>query len=415
MSLAEGQQAIIVYNPYASGVITPNLEDQAPPPTAAQVLRRVSSTLDLAINAYTAAEIRQDRQIVDYRHGVHHVGGDIAGELSPLTYFPIFSAVHRDTPTASLTLGPSVLTSMACNASASTITFAGGNPVTAGLSVGDVIRFTGGSTAANMNRNFWIKSFGGSNNRILSVTPPPATQTADISFSLERPGKATAVPSSSFVSRKFGLEVYHEDLAVSRLFTESRFSKYAMALPATGLATFTATVMGRSMLALDSGSTPSAPYFTTPNAETDTEIVAAVNGQLLLEGTSIGVVTGVTMQCDLNGSVAEVVGQNFPAEVFLGRANVTGQVTAFLEDTTILDYFTEETELQILLHLDGDSSPNCPAIGILLPRIKLGTANVAITGEAGQIITSAFQALKYVGSAAGVPGTTIRIVDTEAV
>ena len=96
MPLAEGVQGTIVYKAYASGVIAATTEDLAPGSSDGQTLRRVSSTLNLAKNTYTSAAIRSDRQIADVRHGARHVQGDIAGELSPATYFDFFEAVLQN-------------------------------------------------------------------------------------------------------------------------------------------------------------------------------------------------------------------------------------------------------------------------------------------------------------------------------
>jgi hypothetical protein len=410
MSLAEGVQGTIVYKAYAAGAITANTEDNAPGTSGSQTLRRVSSTLNLAKATYTSAEIRADRQIVDYRHGARQVQGDIAGELSPATYFDFFEAVHRDTRSAGVTLTEADLTSVAASASGSTFTFAGGDPVSEGLRAGDVMRFSSMAVAANNDRNFTIVSFSGTSNRVVHVIPAPTDQTADTGFSLARPGYATEVPSSGHISRKFGIEIAHQDLDISRLFTECRLTKYALSLPATGLGTVTFSVMGRGMRTLSGGT---SPYFVSPATETTTGIVASVNGALLLNGVSVGVVTGVTLTMDMPAEAASVVGQNFGAEIFLGRNNLTGQITAYLEDTTFIDGFLDETEFELLLQLDTTSGEATPTITLYLPRIKLGGADVALTGEAGQVITANFQALKYVGSTPGKPTTTIRIVDTE--
>jgi hypothetical protein len=48
-----------------------------------------------------------------------------------------------------------------------------------------------------------------------------------------------------------------------------------------------------------------------------------------------------------------------------------------------------------------------------LPRVKLGGADLATTGEQGQMITIPYQALKYEGTAAGIPQTTMQIWDSE--
>jgi hypothetical protein len=415
VSLAEGVSARVAYKFYTSGAITTNALDDiatAPGATGGQILRRVSSTIALKKATYQSAEVRIDRQIADFRHGVGHVEGNISGELSPETYMDFFEAVHRDTKTASLTLLPATLTSVAFSHSSSTITFAAGNPVTAGLFVGDIINFTGlTTTPANNNVNFTIISFGGTTNETLTVTPAPTVGVADTTFTLTRPGAATIVPRTGHVSRKLAVEVYHEDLDIARLYQENRLGSYKITVPASGMITCEFGVLGRAATSLTSGA---APYFTAPALPPSAPVVASVNGVLLLNGVSVGVITAIDFTMNLNPSQADVVGQNFSAEIFLGRSNLSGQISAFLADTTLFDDFTNESSLQILLTLTSSSAANSPAITFFLPYVKLGSADLNLTGEAQQTISSSFQALLYQGTTPGVPITTVRILDTAA-
>jgi hypothetical protein len=412
MPLAEGVSARIAMKQYATGDITPNALDDpltAPGPTGGQALRRVSSTLALAKNTYQSAEIRTDRQIVDFRHGTQRVEGNIAGEISLATYMELFEAVHRDTRTPGSTVDQAVLTSIAASASASTLTFGGGDPVVAGLSVGKVIRVTGTGTA-NDGKNFTIVSFGGSSNRTVTVDPKPVDITTPVTtFTATAPGASTSPPSSNFVKRKFGFEVFHDDLNLARLYQECRVGSYRLALPATGMGTVEFTVMGRSQY-----NPPTGPYFTDPNPETGTSVLAAVNGSLYFGSEKIGVATSADLTMTLTPTAAEVIGQNYSAEIFLGRANMTGTVTAFLDSQDLINDFINETELSMLFTLNATSAPDSPAMSIYLPRLKFGTAAVNLTGEGGQSVSLNVQALKYVGNAPGVPHTTVVIHDTEA-
>ncbi len=166
---------------------------------------------------------------------------------------------------------------------------------------------------------------------------------------------------------------------------------------------------------METASAGSAPFFSSPAAATTTGLFTAVNGLLRLGGTTVGVVTGINLGVQLNPTAEPVVGQNYVPEIFLGRANVSGQLTAHLEDLTVINYFKAETEVEVLVYLTSTSAVNSPAMTIYLPRVKFGGADVATSGEGSQQITGPFQALKYETSVAtdGVENTTIRICDTE--
>jgi len=416
MSLGQGVDARVTYKGYATGAITSNSQPTSssdPAATGGQILRRTGCTLDLAKDTYQSNEIRADRQIGDYRHGVKRVQGSLTGELSCGTYFDLIEAAMRGTKASAVAKSEAELTSVAMDGTLSTITYGGGNPVTEGFRVGDVKRFTNLATAANNSTNFLILGFSGASNRVMSVYPAPTTMTADTAFNVTTVGKSIYVPSSSFVARKFGVEVYHQDLDLHRFFTECRVGGLKLGLPATGMTTIEIPMIGRDM---ETASGASSPFFTAPTAATTTGLLAAVNGLLRVGGSTVGVVTGLSIDMNLNPQADAVVGQNFVPEIFLGRANVTGQVQAFLEDFTMLNYFKNETEVEILAYLTASSDIAAQAMTIHLPRNKFGDADIGLQGEQGIPISMPFQSLKYETSTAtaGIEQTTIRICDTQA-
>ncbi|OFX06347.1 MAG: hypothetical protein A3E78_11660, partial [Alphaproteobacteria bacterium RIFCSPHIGHO2_12_FULL_63_12] len=381
-----------------------------PWPSGGQILRRVSSTLKLAKDTYQAAEIASHRQIADFRHGTKRVTGGISGEFSPGTYWELIEAVLRANDAAAVSGSESDFTSATFDASASTVVFAGGDAHTVGFRIGDIIQFTDLAETANNSTNFLVTSMSGSN-RTLGLSPAPTTAIADTAFSVTAVGRSAFMPDVSHVSRKFAFEHWFEDIDLARLFLECRMEGFNIQLPATGLATIDLTVMGRDMeIYQDSNS----PFFSAPAAATSTGIFAAVNGVLLVGGSQVGVVTGLNVQAALGASSQAVVGQNYVPEVHLGRLNVTGQMTALLEDATFLNYFKDETEVAILAYLTTTSAIDAPAASIYLPRVKFGDADVPLSGESGQIITLPFQALKYASAAAGIEATTVRFTDTQA-
>lgn len=415
MPIAENVSARVSFKAYATGAINANAEPNPatePGPSGARILRRTTADINLEKETYRSEEIRTDRQIVDFRHGAFRATGSLNGELSPATYFSLFEAVHRDTSSGPLTLGNTQFTDVTCDNANSRFVFGGGNPVTEGLRVGDIIRFTNLASTANNNRNFLITGFSGTNNRQVSVRPAPANDpTPDTSFTVTRPGRATLIPTSGHVSRRFAFEVYHEDLDLARLATECRLGSYRLNLPASGMATVGFTFLGRNVYIYTGAS---APFFTSPTDATTTGICAAVNGTFLVQNQPMGVVTGVELNVNISPAARPVIGQNFVPEIFLSTTEVSGTVTAFFENETMYDYFRNETEVALLLQMNATSEDNSPAVTIYLPRVKFGAANIPLEGNEGLVATMPFQALRYVGSVAGVPSSTIRIVDTEA-
>lgn len=414
MALGEGVSARIAYKEYATGVISANTQPVSatdPAATGGQILRRTSMSLNLGKDVYQSEEIVGHRQIVDFRHGTKRVQGSLNGELSPATYWPLIEAACRGTEAAAIAKTEADFTSVAADNATSKFTFAAGDPVAEGYRVGMPLRFTNLSESTNNTKNFVVTAFGGTSNREVTVTPAPTTMGADTAFNVTSVGKRVVPPSSSHVSRKFAIESYHQDLDFHRLFTECRVGGVNLALPASGMSTIEIPFMGRDM---ETGSAGSSPFFTSPGAATTTGLLAAVNGVVLAGGTSVGVITGGQININLNPTSEPVVGQNFVPEIFLGRFNCTGQLTAFLQDVTFIDYFKDETEVALLWYLTASSAAAAQAMTIHLPRNKFGDAQVGLEGEAGIPITLPFQSLYYNGASPGIDATTAAFCDTEA-
>jgi hypothetical protein len=415
MPLAEGVSARIAYKFYTSPVIVPGVPAVSatdPGPTGGQILRRVASTLAFTKDTYQSNEIRSDYQIADFRHGVHRVAGNISGELSPLTYQELFAASLRTDWTAPVSLSQVQLTSMAADGTASTLTFAAGDPVALGLHTGMGVKFTGLTTTGNNNTTFMITGFSGTSNRVVAVTPAPITHAAETTFAMSSTGSTISIPSTGFVRRKVAVEKYSSDVDIALLYTECRVGGFNLQMPATGMSTIEFNLTGRDMEIYE---TTAAPFFTAPAAVTTTNLLAAVNGTLRIGGQPIAVVTGMNIQNAITLTGDPTVGTNLVPEIFAGRNVITGQMTAFFFDSTLIKDFVNESEIDLLVYLTTASTPGAPAMSFYLPRVKLGGADVAMTGEQGQIITMPYQALKYQGVTPGVPQTTIQIWDSEVI
>src|SRR4029077_21277865 len=419
MPLAEGVSARKAYKFYTSPVIVPGVPAVSatdPGPSGGQILRRVASTLAFTKDTYQSNEIRSDYQIADFRHGVRRVAGNVSGELSPLTYQELFAASLRAHWVPAITASNTDFTGMTPNSTTSTLTFTTGDPVTKGFRVGMGIRFTGfTTTTANNNVTFIITGFGGTNHRTVSVTPAPTTGASETTYAMTSTGSSLIIPSTGKVRRKVAVEVYNSDVDIARLYCECRVGGFTINMPATGMSTVEVNFTGRDMEVYE---TTAAPFFTSPAAITTTNLLAAVNGTLRVNGITIAVVTAMSIVNTIALTGEPVVGSNLVPELFAGRNIVTGQMTAFFFDSTLINYFKNETEIDLLAYLTTASAPGSPAMIFYLPRVKLGGADVATTGEGGQMITMPYKALKYQASPAatsGIENTTLQIWDSEVI
>ena len=413
--LAEGVAARVSAKFYADADITPGvaaISSSALGASGAQVMRRVGSTLTLTKDTYQSNEVRTDRQVSDFRHGVKRAPGTLGGELSPGTYARLFEASMRGTFAGAVTASNTDFTSVTADNATSKFIFTAGTPITKGLRVGMALRFSGLGLPANNNKNFVIVGFGGTSGREVTVFPAPTTMTTQSAFTLTTVGRSLIIPSTGHVKRKIAVEHYHIDKAYAELFVEGRVGGFNVQLPASGMSTVDFELLCRDMETYSGGQ---APFFTSPTDVSTTGIMAAVNGMLRVGGDVVAVITGLNIQHQMDLSGDPVVGSNLLPDILAGRSIVSGQMTANFQDATLINAFRNESEIDILAYLTTTSAENTPAMTFYLPRVKLGGASKPLQGEGAQTITLPFQALKFEGAEAtvGKANTTLQIWDSE--
>ena len=381
-----------------------------PAASAAQLLRRVKSTVDLQKDTYASAEIRPDMQIADYRHGVRRIKGSLQGELSPKTYSDPLSAMLKRDFTVGVSTTAASLT-IAGSTGAWTVTRAAGSYLTDGFKIGDVIRLSVGAlNANNINKNLMITA--------LTATVATCTVLNASTMTAEGPiagctvavqGKKTWIPATGQTDVSYSMEHWFGDVSQSEVFSGVKFDKAAINLPPTGMATVNFDVIGQNIM------TAATRYFTSPTAVPGTGVVAAVNGVLIVNGIAQTVVTGLSLSIDPAFSGDAVVGANVVPNQFAGPVTITGQFTAYFTDNVLRDLFVNETESSLIVALTTDNTAAADVICFTLPRIKVGGQQKS-DGTGGIVQTFPFQALYNVNGGTGLATeqTTILIQDTAA-
>lgn len=382
----------------------------APGASGAQLLRRMTSNLALVKDAYQSNEIRSDFQRADFRHGTRRVEGDLNGELSAGTYKDLFAAVCRQAFQTAASTGAQ--TNITATVAAPQFVRGAGSFLTDGFKIGDVVRWTGWASPATANntRNFLITALTATQmTGVFLDGTAVAAKAAGDSVTGTVAGKKTWAPASGHTDDSFAIEHWHSDVSQSELFLGCKIQQMTFNLPATGMATLATRVMGKDITAAGSA------YYTSPTAETATGVMAAVNGALYVAGTKIAFVTGGALTINGNMSAEPVVGSNVYPDIFEGRIIVNGQLTAFFEDGTLRDNFINEDEISLILALTANNQAAADFISIVLPRLKLGSANKD-DGEKGLVQTLSFEALYNSSGGTGVSSekTTISIQDSQA-
>lgn len=360
------------------------------PATAAgtsQVIRRVASSLNTGRAAFASQEVRTDQQISDMRLGTYGVAGAIEGEASTQTYDDFIEAAMRGTWAAGVTVTAGVggYTNLAIPTS-STITTTGGNFLTTGFKAGDIITLTGASAnAANLSLRLRVVTVAATTLTVAGT--PLTTVTAQTSlFTITVVGKKL-VPSTT--KRSFSIEQSYGDLDVAELFTGCRIGGWGVRAQPNGMVAMSFGVEGRKGEMLSGAS---APYFTDSTAQTNTGILSAITGTLRLGGADQAVVTGFDMNLSNNLSATPVIGSVYVPDIFYGRMVVTGSISAYMEDASLINAFLNETENDLTVMLAGTASPT-DFININMQRIKLTAGQKQIGPEGGVIVNFPYQAL----------------------
>lgn len=378
--------------------------------SGAQLLRRVTSGLELQKNTFQSDEIRSDYQISDMRHGSKSVAGPINGELSPGTYADFVAAgLRRDFAAVSDLTGLSI--TIAASGSAWSLTRGSGSWLTDGVKVGDVGRFTAGSfDAANSSKNLYVAAVTATVLTVYTLNGSAMTAEGPIAAATwNTPGKKTYVPESSHTNDYFTIEEWHSDITVSKSFLDCKVNTIAVSMPPEGMATINFGFLGVNQ------DIAASQYFTSPTAATTSGVLAGANGLLIKDGATVGNITGISF--DINGgmSTESVVGSNVTPDVFAGRVQVSGQMTVLFEDDTFLQMFEDETEASISIALTDDNTAAAEFVTFTMPRIKAGGASQD-DGEKGIVQTVPFTALLDGTGGAGTDSdkTTISTQDSLA-
>lgn len=360
-----------------------------------QALRRTTSSLAINKETFTSNEVRPDLQIADMRHGMRSARGSIEGELSIQTYDALIEAVMGGTWATGGTVLPAQFATgvtIATSGTTSTLTFAGaGNLFTQGFKLGDIVRATGLTTPANNNKNLRIV---GLTSTVMTVTPAiSATAQQAAGWSISTAGKKLLMGTTK---RSFSIEHSHLDVDVSELFTGCRINSSTIRVAPNGMVTVSFDVLGQNG-AIYTGA--SAPYFTTVAAAPVTSIVAGLDGGLRLAGAEQAIVTGLDLTISNNMSMTGVLGTNLAPDVFQGRKVVTGNVSAFFQDETLINAFLNETEVDLVSTMLTSTGSPQDFLTLNLQRVKLSGVSHSIGADGGVIVQFPFQGLLANGGA----------------
>jgi hypothetical protein len=209
---------------------------------------------------------------------------------------------------------------------------------------------------------------------------------------------ATNVLKAGVTRQSFTIERDFADIGQYLRYTGVEFDGFDIDVKAEGIVPIVFTVMGKDQVS-DTAIIAGATYAAAPtNKPYD-----GFSGTIKEGGSVIAVLTEVKATLKNNLAALYVVGSASTLEPSIGKSMLSGTVTAYFQDTMMLNKFVNETESSIEFTLtDGTHSYD-----ILLPRVKYTGAPPNVSSDKPITLAMPFTALLD-----SVTGTNIQITRT---
>jgi len=200
-------------------------------------------------------------------------------------------------------------------------------------------------------------------------------------------GASTNVLKVGVTPKFFSIEDYAADIDQARLFTGMTVSTMGISLAPNQMVTTTFGMVGKDMTVSATQKTQTAA---ANNAPFD-----AYSGDIAIgnvaSSSAVAIVTGIDFTLNNSFAPTFVIGDSSAPSLEYGRAEVEGTITAYFEDTALINRFLNETETELEVSVNDPTGTN--AYTFLFPRIKINSADVPVDGPTSRIINLSFVAL----------------------
>ena len=212
---------------------------------------------------------------------------------------------------------------------------------------------------------------------------------------------STNVLKAGTTLKAFTLEDGFSDVTQYRIFTGCVVNSLSLEIKPNAMVTGTLSFVGNS------GSISGTPLDASLTASSTHAPFDGFSGSISEGGSEVATISALELKLENGVTPAFVVGSDTAPQVVAGQSNLTGTVTAYFTNATLLNKFLNETESSISLTLDGASGGD---LTILIPRIKYTGGELNI-GNANDpvLLTLPFQALRD-----STEGTNLKITRTPA-
>lgn len=349
---------------------------------ALDLVRVTGTTLGLAKDSLQSEEIRSDRQIADFRLGANQVGGDINFELSYGSFDQFLQAVLLSADWAS----PATTGTTTISATATGYSRAAGSFLTDGFAVGQTVTASG-YAGSGFNGKSIVTAVTA---LTMDTTPLSGVHGVEAGDGDELIIASQAIKAAATRS-SFSFVRYFADIAPTDnpyyIYRGVELNSIQLSISANSMITGTFSVIGQSQETAQDLTGLGTPTY---NPASTTSPLDSFTGTLEEGGSTVAVVTEISMTLQNGIEPRFVVGSKNSIYPSVGRSNLTGQVTAYFEDSALVNKFLNETESSLVFSLP-DGAGNIQRYRV--PRIKYTGGQPDVSGEGPITLSMPFQAL----------------------
>lgn len=349
-------------------------------------VRFTSESLAKTTGTTTSAEIRSDRQITDVVRVSDGVDGAIEGELS---YSGLATASSAQDELMEAALMSAAWSAVQTNTGSWTISGSNitGTGVGTSLAVGDWVRVKNSATLIGY---FFVTAASANS---ITVTPTP---TGAAATEVER----GAAIKNGTTERSFTIERQHTDVASTfELYTGVKVNSMTVNVAAGSISRYTFALLGQDEVSAATSAASSTTDHTTNPIMNGVDNVYAVRENHASLGT---IVRSFSLSVANNHFARQAVGTLGPVSMGSGSCVVTGTLSVYFENNTLLDKFRNWTTTNLSFILQ-DSAGNAYCFHIPECKLTLGRAS---TPGLNQDITAE---LSFQGYRDTTYGHTVRV------
>lgn len=348
-------------------------------------LRHTSATLGTTKSTNVSEELSPDRQIKDFRHGTKQVGGDVGFELSYGTFDDMLEAVllGEFADKASITDD-----TLSVDDSDDSFLDSGTTFITEGFEVGDIVTVSGFTTPAN-NGTFKIVTLTAGRMTVTKADDTDAALVDEAAGASITISTTTEVLKAGVERRSFTFMRHFSDIQSAdkpfHLFKGVELNMLSLSIQPGAIITGTFGVLGR-----EPALATTAPAGATLELPTTSKVYDSFTGSLKENGSTIGIVTEISLSLENGLEPRFVVFSDLTLEPSVGRSNCTGQITVYFENATMLEKFLDETASSLeftLIDEDGNT------LRFTLPNIKYTGGQPDVSNQGSITLAMPFQAI----------------------